>query len=177
MATPLPECPFARPAGARWEKEVGYSRACRRGPFICISGVACMHGWMALCACMEGGVGEGGGAAASDAGIPALRCLRGSPPANTLASQPTSHPRQPQPPLPPLPTHTYTHNPSLPTHAGTSAVEQGSGNVLHKGDPYSQTRTALEIVAHALEALGSSLQDVVRGGDRAGARADIGPHG
>lgn len=70
------------PAGARWEAEVGYSRAVRRGNFIAVS--------------------------------------------------------------------------------GTSSVEQATGNVLHKFDAYAQTRTALEIVGHALSALGSSLDDVIR---------------
>lgn len=41
-------------------------------------------------------------------------------------------------------------------------MEQSTGNVLHKHDPYAQTRTALEIVGHALEALGASLDDVIR---------------
>lgn len=55
-----------------------------------------------------------------------------------------------------------THNPSGP-NAGTSSVEQSTGNVLHKRDPYAQARTALEIVAHGLEALGATLEDVVSG--------------
>ncbi|KAL6768694.1 hypothetical protein ACKKBG_A15820 [Auxenochlorella protothecoides x Auxenochlorella symbiontica] len=46
--------------------------------------------------------------------------------------------------------------------SGTSSVEQSTGNVLHKRDPYAQARTALEIVAHGLEALGATLEDVIR---------------
>lgn len=42
-------------------------------------------------------------------------------------------------------------------------MEQSTGNVLHKRDPYAQARTALEIVAHGLEALGATLEDVVSG--------------
>lgn len=55
----------------------------------------------------------------------------------------------------------YLPHPILGQCAGTSSVEQSTGNVLHKHDAYAQTRTALEIVAHGLEALGSSMDDVV----------------
>ncbi|GAB4818570.1 hypothetical protein N2152v2_005616 [Parachlorella kessleri] len=68
--------------GAKWEDVVGYSRAVKRGPFICVS--------------------------------------------------------------------------------GTASVDQGTGQVMYRGDPYRQTRQALAIADHALQALGASLKDVVR---------------
>lgn len=44
--------------------------------------------------------------------------------------------------------------------SGTTAVEDGE--VVAPGDPYEQTRHAIEIVADALDEAGASLSDVVR---------------
>ena len=44
---------------------------------------------------------------------------------------------------------------------GTTSTDVDS-QVIHPGDPYRQTRQALAIVETALEALGASLEDVVR---------------
>lgn len=45
--------------------------------------------------------------------------------------------------------------------AGTTATDE-DGTVVAPGDPYEQTKRALEIVASALEEAGGSLEDVVR---------------
>ncbi|WP_276252589.1 RidA family protein [Halomontanus rarus] len=45
--------------------------------------------------------------------------------------------------------------------SGTTATDD-LGAVVGEGDPYEQTRTALENVASALERAGASLEDVVR---------------
>ncbi len=50
---------------------------------------------------------------------------------------------------------------ALPFLAGTASVDQATGQVMYRGDPYRQTRQALAIVESALQALGSSLKDVV----------------
>lgn len=47
-------------------------------------------------------------------------------------------------------------------HVSGTAATDVSGAVVGEGDPYLQTRTALENVASALEQAGSSLEDVVR---------------
>lgn len=45
--------------------------------------------------------------------------------------------------------------------AGTTASD-GGGGVLHRGDPYGQTREVLARIEAALGALGATLADVVR---------------
>ncbi|WP_440770374.1 RidA family protein [Natronorubrum sp. DTA28] len=45
--------------------------------------------------------------------------------------------------------------------AGTTATDE-DGAVVAPGEPYEQTKRALEIVAGALEEVGGSLEDVVR---------------
>ncbi len=45
--------------------------------------------------------------------------------------------------------------------AGTTATDD-DGEVVAPGEPYEQTKRALEIVANALEDAGGSLEDVVR---------------
>ncbi|WP_436344866.1 RidA family protein [Natronorubrum sp. FCH18a] len=45
--------------------------------------------------------------------------------------------------------------------SGTTATD-GDGTVVAPGDPYEQTKRALEIVADALAEAGGSLDDVVR---------------
>ncbi|SDJ47174.1 RidA family protein [Natronorubrum texcoconense] len=45
--------------------------------------------------------------------------------------------------------------------AGTTATDD-DGEVVAPGDPYRQTKRALEIVTDALEEAGGSLEDVVR---------------
>lgn len=45
--------------------------------------------------------------------------------------------------------------------AGTTATDE-DGNVVGVGDPYQQTKVALEIVNTALEEAGAALSDVVR---------------
>ncbi|AEH37022.1 RidA family protein [Halopiger xanaduensis] len=45
--------------------------------------------------------------------------------------------------------------------SGTTATGE-DGDVVAPGDPYAQTKYALEVVADALEEAGSSLEDVVR---------------
>ena len=45
--------------------------------------------------------------------------------------------------------------------AGTTATDD-DGTVVAPGEPYEQTKRALEIVADALEEAGGSLEDVVR---------------
>lgn len=45
--------------------------------------------------------------------------------------------------------------------AGTTATDE-DGAVVAPGDPYEQTKRALEIVASALEEAGGTLEDVVR---------------
>jgi enamine deaminase RidA (YjgF/YER057c/UK114 family) len=44
--------------------------------------------------------------------------------------------------------------------SGTTSIE--NGEVMHVGDAYGQTKFALEIIKNAIEALGGSLNDVVR---------------
>ena len=40
-------------------------------------------------------------------------------------------------------------------------MDQGTGQVMYRGDPYRQTRQALAIADHALQALGATMKDVV----------------
>jgi len=44
---------------------------------------------------------------------------------------------------------------------GTTSTNQ-DGDILHVGDAYAQAREALDIIKTALEALGATLNDVVR---------------
>ena len=53
-------------------------------------------------------------------------------------------------------------SPSGLVYVGGTTSTDADSQVLHVGDPYRQTTEALAIVKTALEALGASLEDVVR---------------